>query len=467
MPELHNLTALEQAAAVRRGDIDPADLVAHYRARIAALDDRVGAFVTVTPDGSADPPAAGQLDILAGVPTAIKDLVPTAGIRTTMGSAAYADWVPRADAHPVTSVREAGMPILGKTATSEFGASLHAETAIGPPARNPWRPADTAGGSSGGAAAAVAAGLLPVAHGTDGGGSLRIPAALCGVVGYKPSRGVVPAGPGRMGGFGLPVQGGVARTVADVAAFTAVLAKPRPGEPYLPPLRPTDLLDLPDHAGPLRVGRFTAPMLAEADVDPACVAAVDTLAATLSDLGHEVVDITPPFDPDVLPLFEHVWAALAALPPPRGGSEAVFTSLVRWLRERARTASSSDLTAALDGLQARAATATTRLAGVDLTLCPTIAGTGAPIGFFANAGGPAEDFAAQARFSPYCATSNLLGAPAISLPVGRTPDGRPVGAMLAAAPGADRLLLGVAAAVERERPWSQNHPEIWHARPHS
>jgi amidase len=470
VPELHDLTALEQAAAVRRGELDPAALTAHYLGRIAALDDQVGAFVTVTADlaaSAATGPADGQLGVLAGVPTAIKDLTPTAGIRTTMGSAAYADWVPGSDAHVVTAVRSAGMPVLGKTATSEFGCALYSETEIGPPARNPWRLTDTAGGSSGGAAAAVAAGLLPVAQGSDGGGSIRIPAALCGVVGYKPSRGVVPLGPGNFGGFGLPVLGGIARTVADVAAFTAVLARPRPGEPYASPLRgPEDLLGL-GTPGPLRVGRFTRPMLVAADVDPACVAAVDVLATVLSDLGHEVVDIEPPFDPDVLPLFETVWAALAALPPPRGGSEDAFTPLVRWLRGRARSTSAMDLGLAVAGLSARAATATARLAGVDLTLCPTLAGTGAAVGAFRSAGGPAEDFAAQARFSPYCAAFNLLGAPAISLPVGATPDGRPVGAMLAAAPGADRTLLEVAAAVERERPWSQNHPGIWRARPHS
>ncbi len=481
MPELHDLTALEQAAAIRRGELDPAALAAHYLGRIAALDDQVGAFVTVTADHAAraaTEPADGQLGVLAGVPTAIKDLTPTAGIRTTMGSAAYADWVPDFDHHVVTAVRAAGMPVLGKTATSEFGCALYSETEIGPPARNPWRLTDTAGGSSGGAAAAVAAGFVPVANGGDGGGSLRIPAALCGVVGYKSSRGVVPLGPGSFGGFGLPVQGGIARTVADVAAFTAVQAWPRPGEPYASPLRgPEDLLDLGEPRR-VRVGRFTRPLLLDADVDPACVAAVDALAAGLSDLGHEVIDIEPPFDPDIMPLFETVWAALAALPPPRGGSEEVFTPLVRWLRDRARSGSSQDLAQALAGLAARAAAATARLECVDLTLCPTLAGTGAAIGAFTGsgrsvaeggdgAGDPAEDFARQARFSPYCAAFNLLGAPAISLPVGATPAGLPVGAMLAGRPGSDRLLLEVAAAVERERPWSQNHPGIWRARPHS
>jgi amidase len=469
--DIHDLTALEQAAAIRRGELSPADVTAHYLDRIARLDGAIGAFVTVTADSArasaaALPPGDSPL---RGVPIGIKDLAPTAGVRTTFGSAALADWVPEVDAHAVAAVRVAGMPILGKTATSEFGCALYRETALGPPTRNPWRTDLTPGGSSGGAAAAVAAGLLPVAHGGDGGGSLRIPASLCGLVGYKSSRGVVPLGPGGFGAFGLPVHGAIGRTVADVAALTSVLARPVQGEPYLSPLAdPAVLLDPDPTDGnrsprPVRIGRFTRPMLAESEVDPACVAAVDTAAAALTALGHEVVDIGPPFDPDVLPQFEVVWSVLAGWPLPPGTEESL-TPLVRWLRGRALTTSAMELTAALAGLQARVETATARLAGVDLTLCPTLAGTRAAIGAFTATGGPADDFAAQARFSPFCAPFNLMGAPAIALPVGRTDDGLPVGAMLAGKPGADRLLLAVAAGVERERPWAGRHPAIWHPR---
>jgi amidase len=163
----------------------------------------------------------------------------------------------------------------------------------------------------------------------------------------------------------------------------------------------------------------------------------------------------------VLPLFEVVWSVLAGWPLPPG-TEELLTPLVRWLRGRALTTSAMDLTGALVGLQARVATATARLAGVDLTLCPTLAGTRAAVGAFTAAGGPADDFAAQARFSPFCAPFNLMGAPAIGLPVGRTDDGLPVGVMLAGKPGADRLLLAVAAGIERERPWADRHPAMWH-----
>ena len=469
MTEIHDLTALDQAAAIRRGELAPADVLEHYLDRIARIDGRVGAFVTMTPDAArqtaaALPPADSPL---RGVPIGIKDLTATRGVRTTMGSAAMADWVPDFDANAVTAIKAAGMPIVGKTATSEFGCSLYTETALGPPARNPWRLDSTPGGSSGGAAAAVASGMLPVAHGSDGGGSLRIPAALCGLVGYKSSRGVVPSGPGNFGAFGLPTDGALGRTVADVAALTVVLTRPAGAQPYPSPLAdPSVLRGLDGPAGPLRIGRFTDPLIADSEVDPACVAAVDALAATLADLGHEIVEVERPFDPDVFDLFLVVWAVLAGWPLPPEAEESL-TPVVRWLRGRANATSALDLVGALAGLQVRVETATARLAGVDLTLCPTIAGTRAAIGAFTSAGGPADDFAAQARFSPFCAAFNVLGAPAISLPVGETPDGLPVGAMLAGKPGADRLLLSVAAAAERARPWSHRHPAIWDAGSHS
>jgi amidase len=467
--QIHDLTALEQAAAIRRGELTATAVLEHYLDRIARLDGQVGAFVTMTPDLAREAAAAPQPgdSPLRGVPIGIKDLAATKGVRTTFGSVAMADFVPELDTYAVAAIKAAGMPIVGKTATSEFGSSLYTETALGPPARNPWRLDSTPGGSSGGAAAAVASGMLPVAHGSDGGGSLRIPAALCGLVGYKSSRGVVPGGPANFGAFGLPTDGAIGRTVADVAALTVVLARPAPAQPYPSPLPdPAVLLDLGGPAGPLKIGRFTRPLIAETDVDPACVAAVDVAAAALTDLGHEVVEVERPFDPDVFGLFETVWAVLAGWPlPPE--AEDLLTPVVRWLRGRAAATSALDLVGALAGLQARVEIATARLAGVDLTLCPTLAGTRAAIGAFTSAGGPADDFAAQARFSPFCAAFNVMGAPAISLPVGETPDGLPVGAMLAGRPGADRLLLSTAAALEQALPWSHRHPAIWDTGSHS
>ncbi|MEV1144106.1 amidase, partial [Micromonospora sp. NPDC049799] len=244
MAEPHDLTALEQAAAITRGELSSRELVAHHLERVAALGDTVGAFVTVTAQAAlaaadaADTVPPVDRGPLHGVPTAVKDLTLTAGVRTTFGSAAFADFVPPVDADVVRFMKAAGLISLGKTTTSELGCSLYSEGLVAPPARNPWDLAYTAGGSSGGAAAAVAAGLVPVAQGSDGGGSLRIPASMCGLVGYKPSRGLVSGGPLGFGAYGLPTNGPIGRTVADVAALLDVLAHPVAGEPYLPPAQP-------------------------------------------------------------------------------------------------------------------------------------------------------------------------------------------------------------------------------------
>lgn len=469
MAELHDLTALEQAAAIRRRDVSATELARHYLGRIAAHDPELGAFVTVTAGPALA--AAGQLDRqpgtgppLAGVPVAIKDLTLTAGVRTSFGSAVFATFVPQQDADVVAALRRAGTVSLGKTATSEFGNSLYCETALGPPTRNPWRPDHTAGGSSGGAAAAVAAGLVSAAQGNDGGGSVRIPAALCGLVGFKPSRGVVSGGPVGFGAFGLPTDGPLARTVTDAAALLDAMAAPVPGQPYLPPPAPPGgYLAAAQQAdpGPRRVGRWTSPVLAGVAVDPACLAAVDTAAGLLRAAGHEVVDVDPPLGPDAGPLFETVWQALALATPVPPDQEHRLLPVTRWLRERGREVSVPRLLAALSELQGRVRAAAGRLAGVELLLSPVLAQPSAPVGWFTETGEPAEDFARQKRFSPYCAVYNLTGAPAVSLPLGATADGDPVGVMLAAQPGADGLLLRVAAQLERAAPWSGRHPAVW------
>lgn len=470
---LHDLTALEQAAAIRTGELRAVDLVAHYLARIEAQDPALGAFVTVTGDAAlaaaeaADAAVrgrpAGSLPPLHGVAIAIKDLVLTAGVRTTFGSAAFADLVPPIDADVVTLLRDAGTISLGKTATSEFGISLHGETALGPPARNPWRPGYTPGGSSAGAAAAVAAGFIPVAHGNDGGGSVRIPAALCGLVGYKPSRGLVSGGPLGFGGFGLPTNGVIARTVADAAAVLDAMAVPLPGEPFPAPPVPDGgfLAGLSRPVASLRVARFTAPMLAEATVEEACVAAVDTAEAALVAAGHEVREVPELLGVELADRFDTLWAALTVQAPVQDSRVHLLQPLTVWIRERGARLSVPQLFADLSAIQGEVRAALRRLAGFDLLLCPTTAGAHAPIGYFADAD-PAEDFDRQKRFSPFCAAYNATGQPAVSLPVGRTADGLPVGAMLAAAVGADALLLRVAAQVERLSSWHDRHPEPWY-----
>ena len=216
--------------------LSPLELVEHYAGRA----DRVGAFITTTHDRAraharrlteAGPPDdAGPL---WGVPTGIKDLHPTAGVRTTFGSAAYDDFVPEESDDLVVTVEAAGMPSLGKTNTPEFGSPCYTEPDVAPPAVTPWDSTRSAGGSSGGAAAAVAAGLLPVAPGSDGGGSIRIPASCCGLVGLKPSRGRISGAPRYGDPVGLATPGTLARTVRDAAALLDVLAGPAGRRPVL------------------------------------------------------------------------------------------------------------------------------------------------------------------------------------------------------------------------------------------
>ncbi|HVD27406.1 MAG TPA: amidase, partial [Mycobacteriales bacterium] len=221
MTELHDLTALEQAAAVRSGDVSPTQLVEHSLSRIEALDAGLGAFLTVTPERALEAAAraeerlraGGELPPLLGVPTAIKDLNNTAGVRTTFGSRVMADFVPTVDDAVVTKLAAAWTISLGKTNTPEFGFPCDTDNELAGPARCPWDRSRLAGGSSGGAAVAVAAGMLPFAQGSDGGGSIRIPAGINGVFGIKPSRGRVSNAPYGGDVTGLGTNGPLARTV--------------------------------------------------------------------------------------------------------------------------------------------------------------------------------------------------------------------------------------------------------------
>ncbi|HEU5385199.1 MAG TPA: amidase, partial [Streptosporangiaceae bacterium] len=206
MAQIHDLTLIELAAAIRSGELSPVAVTDHYLRRTTELNDQVGAFYTVTAELAAEQAAEAEkavaaaadktkLPPLTGVPLPIKDLNMVAGVRQTLGSVAFADSVPDADDNVVILLRQAGAVMTGKTATPEFGLPCYTETKIGPPARTPWDLSRSAGGSSGGAAAAVAAGLAPAAQGSDGGGSIRIPSSVCGLFGIKPSRGRVSEGP--------------------------------------------------------------------------------------------------------------------------------------------------------------------------------------------------------------------------------------------------------------------------------
>ncbi|MGH9107679.1 MAG: amidase [Acidimicrobiales bacterium] len=477
MPELHDLNALEQAAAIRRRQVSPRELVAHYLARVDRYSEAVGAFVTVTAAqaleeaGRAEarlkevgPEGAASLPPLLAVPTAVKDLNLTAGVPTKFGSAALADFVAPADDYVVSRLKEAGLISLGKTNTPELGLTCYTEPDVAPPARSPFDLSRSAGGSSGGAGAAVAAGLVPVAQGSDGAGSVRIPASVCGLVGLKPSRGRVSGGPAGADVTGLVVNGPIARTVADAAAMLDALAGPMPGDPYWAPPLPAggSFLDASRQpVGRLRVGVLRDPVISSAEVSATCLAALDDAAALLEGLGHEAEACEAPFDEAIVATFETIWTVGAAAAPVPDSREGELRALTRWFRERGRAVSGPRLFEALAAAQLAARRAVVLFSRYDAVLTPALAQPPAPVGAFRDDDHPERDFEAQKCFTPFTVVANITGQPAISLPLYWTAAGLPIGVQLIGRPAGEAPLLALAGQLEQARPWRHHVPSMW------
>ena len=409
MTEIHDLTALELAAAIRRREVSPSDAFDHTMERAARLGDRVGAFVTMTPELGREQAraaeravlAAGDLPPLLGVPCPIKDLTMVAGVPIGSGSAALAGTVAPVDDGVTTLLRGAGTVMVGKTTTPEFGCPATTEPDIAPPARTPWDLDRSAGGSSGGAAAAVAAGIVPVAHGSDGGGSIRIPASVCGLVGLKPTRGRVSAGPHGVDGAGLAVHGVLTRDVRDTAAALDVLATGWPGDQYVLAPPATTFLEACDRDPPaLRVGVLTTPVIVEdAPVDVACLDAVRDTAALLADLGHEVDEAPVPFPAQRWASFEAIWSVLAAaIPvPPRPNTcwspDALATG-------RGSRVSGAGYAQAIATMQTTTRDTARAWAGYDVILSPTLASLPARVGGVARRRRPGRRLRRTERVHP-------------------------------------------------------------------
>ncbi len=468
MGELHDLTALEQGAAIRTGELKTAELVEHYLQRIERYDDELGAFVTVTAEQarSARPSGDGPL---AGVPTAIKDLNATKGVRTSFGSPVFADYVPDFDDDVVERIAAAGMVSLGKTSTPEFGSPCYTEPEGAPPAVTPWDTSRMAGGSSGGSAAAVAAGLAPLAQGSDGGGSIRIPASCCGIVGLKPTRGRISGAPMYGDPVGLATNGSLARTVRDAAALLDVMAGRAVGDPFWAPEQASSFLSACERdPGRLRIARFSEPVIADAEIDPECITAWEDISILLEGLGHEVVDIDVPLPRDAVPVFETCWSVLTALSVvnlPDDG-RAQLRPLTTWLAGRGSAVSGPEFGLAIGELRRVAARTLAALSPYDAVLTPTLATPPLRVGAIRNDDDPADDFEAQKRFTPYTSMWNVTGSPAVSLPTHWTPSNLPVGVMLAARPGDEATLLSLAAQVEAAHAdagtaWRDRTPPCW------
>ena len=347
--ELHDLTALEQAAAIRRREVSSTELAGHYLGRTHALNDVVGAFTTITDELALAQAAAADLavaeaadprdlPVLHGVVVPVKDLNQVRGVRTRFGSAVV-DIISEIDDDIVRHLRDGGTVMTGKTSTPEFGLPAYTESAVSAWSRTPWDLSRSAGGSSGGAAAAVSAGLAPVAQGSDGGGSIRIPASVCGLVGIKPSRGLVSNGPAPEAVGRLGVQGSLARTVADAAALLDVMVGPT--------ALGTHLGAVGIDPAPLLVRRYRQPVIADTEVDAECITAYEEASALLEALGHRIVDIDVPMPLSAVPHFEDVWSALASGLPVAAEHEESLQPLTRWLRERGRALTTEEVRAAV------------------------------------------------------------------------------------------------------------------------
>ena len=393
-----------------------------------------------------------------GVPIAVKDLTATAGIRTTYSSRAFTDNVPDFDTAVVRRLREAGFVILAKTNTPEFGTVAFTESELNGDTRNPWNIGLTPGGSSGGAAAALAAGLIPLAHGTDGGGSIRIPASCCGVFGLKPARGRVSTAP-----FpsleGLSTSGPMTRSVADAAALLDVLSGYEPGDPWwaTPPERPfAD--ELSAKPGRLRIAVTREPPI-EAPVHRDCSTALDDAADLLASLGHEVFAATPPWAGEgLLDAFIAVWQVGPALYPV---DSELFTPLNRGLVEAARESSAVDYARAAFHLQAAARRIVAFWEHADVVITPTLALPPVPIGWQEEGvDGAIEQLERNTLFTPFTAVANLTGLPAMSLPLHWSEEGLPIGVQAIGPPAGEAVLLRLAAQLEEARPWAARRPPI-------
>ena len=468
-PDWSDATAL--ASAVRAGEVSPSELIAAAVARIEALDGPLNAVIHRRFERATEE-AAGPLPDgpLRGVPIVIKDLgAPSAGDPRHDGLRvlAAAGWTSDHDAAVVSRLRGAGAVVLGRTNAPELGTTITTEPLAHGPTRNPWSPGYSAGGSSGGSAAAVAAGMVPLAHATDGGGSIRIPAANCGLVGLKPSRARVSKAPDRGEGWmGGATDGVVSHTVRDSALALDVLAGPEPGDPYAAiPLPGPLVAEIGRPPGRLRVGVLDHPPGERASADPEATAAVGEAAALLERLGHDVEAAWPqPLeDPEYAGRFLSVIAVSVAadlaaweqaLGAPIADDDLEPSNAA--LRHMGRRVSAPEHVGTINWMHSWSRRVVGWWeSGHDLLLSPVLNGPPPEIGWLTDRDLGGARVAALAR---YTSQWNMTGQPAVSLPLHTSRTGLPMGVQLVAAPGREDILVRIASQVEAARPWSDRHP---------
>ena len=477
--DLAQLDTIAQADLVRRGEVTPLELIDAAIARIEKINPQLNAVITPLFEKARAQAASADLPNgpFRGVPFLLKDIgCHSAGDPYHEGMKFLRDlrWVAEQDTYMAAKLREAGFIFVGKTNTPEMAILPTTEPEAYGPTRNPWDTSRSPGGSSGGSAAAVAAGMVPAAHANDGGGSIRIPASECGLVGLKPSRGRISFGPGH-GEFwqGLAVEHVVTRSVRDSAAILDVITGPMPGDPYTAPLpaRPFQQ-EVGVDPGKLRIGIMTRAPGGVIPVHPDCVTATEEAARLLGSLGHTVEESYPLALDDNKQRGRHFWTLLTS---------QVAATLDAWSKKTGKTIELDDLelntrvtaeigrtrTArryieALEWLQAD----TRRIVswwseGFDLLLTPTMGEPPPPLGeIVATPENPMAAAHRTASLAPFTAAFNVSGQPAISLPLNWNANGLPIGTHLVAAYGREDVLIQVAAQLEQAQPWRDKWPPV-------
>jgi Asp-tRNA(Asn)/Glu-tRNA(Gln) amidotransferase A subunit family amidase len=461
--------AMALAELIRHGETTALELLECALAKADARNDRINAITGFFEDAARRRASQPLPDSpLAGVPFLVKDLVYIEGVPCTYGSRLFADNVPDHDATVVRRMRDAGLVIFGKTNTPEFGLNVATEPALFGPTRNPWDTDHVPGGSSGGAGAAVSDGWLPAAHATYGGGSIRIPAACCGLVGLKPTRARNPQGPDVGEGWsGMSCGHVVSRSVRDSAAFLDALHGPAPGDPYAAPFFEGSFLDA--HATPPRALKIAVDLnaLTGQDVHPECVSAVERAASLCEQLGHTVDTASPEFDRERYGMATSTLVSANIALNVNGRLEALGRELTdediephtHMMRALGMSLRAEDYARALQVIH-QTGRATARFHEQwDLMLTPVLLSPPVKVGWLDTINYNPETFNERfIRFWGFTNLQNATGQPAISLPLYWSAEGLPVGVQFVAPSGDELTLLQLAAQLEEAAPWFDRHP---------
>ncbi|MFY9224143.1 MAG: amidase [Blastocatellia bacterium] len=477
MDELALLDATAQAELVKKGEVKPIELVDAAIARIEKVNPAINAVVTPMYEIAREI-ATGELPEgpFKGVPFLLKDLFPMyTGVKLSSGSRYLKDYVPDHDSELVIRYKKAGLITIGKTNTPEFGLLPTTEPVLFGACRNPWDTSRTTGGSSGGSAAAVAAGIVPMAHANDGGGSIRIPASCCGLFGLKPTRGRNSLGPdvGETPG-GLVVEHAVTRSVRDSAALLDATAGPSLGDPYFAPLpsRPF-LAEVGADPGKLRIA-FTTKSLTGVEIHPDCIKAVEDAAKLCTDLGHIVEEASPTdvLNADLLnQAFFAVWSSVCTSVlngwQRRTGKplkEEYFEPLTWAMYQMGQAISASDLILSLFHFQQVTRQVAQFMVNYDVYLTPTLGEPPIELGSFdPTPDNPLAGFFRSGQFVPYTPLNNITGQPAMSVPLYWNDQGLPIGVHFVGRYADEATLFRLASQLETARPWANRCPPVFAA----